>query len=223
MPLTTRSPLTVLFLCKKDSAYAHRAADFLRNRFSEVLVFEGTRFDTLPPEVLGWKGDLLISFISSWVLPERLLHNARLAAINFHPGSPEYPGTGCTNFAVYNNEKEYGVTAHHMKASVDTGSIIAVSRFPINPDDTVYSITQTCYELIEDLFYTLMETVLEGNPLPEAGIRWGREAYTRKQLNELCEIKLDMSPQEIERRIRATTFEQPWAFVRINGHKFQMQ
>ena len=85
----------------------------------------------MPPEVLNWKGDLIISFISSWIYPQQLLSNAGFAAINFHPGSPDYPGTGCTNFAVYNGEKEYGITCHHMNATIDTGSIIQVKRFNI--------------------------------------------------------------------------------------------
>ncbi|MFW8746219.1 formyltransferase family protein, partial [Mesorhizobium japonicum] len=81
-----------------------------------------------------------------WIYPAQLLSNASFAAINFHPGSPDYPGTGCTNFAVYEGAKEYGITCHHMKAGVDSGDIIAVKRFSINEDDTVYGITQHCYK-----------------------------------------------------------------------------
>jgi methionyl-tRNA formyltransferase len=214
--------LRVLFLRKKDNEYAQRAEEFVRKHFKNLLVFTGSRKDKLPEEVLNWKGDLMISFISSWIYPEALLSNAEYAAINFHPGSPEYPGTGCTNFAVYNGEKEYGITCHHMKAKVDTGGIIQVKRFDIQEADTVYSITQRCYRLIEESFYEMMNLLLAGKQLPITKEEWTRKPYTRKQLDELCEIKPGMSEEEIAKRIKATTYKTPWAFTKIGKHTFKL-
>lgn len=214
---------SVLFLCKKDNAYAARAAEFVQSHFSNSIVFSGSRKDKLPAEVLAWKGELLISFISSWIIPAQLLGNASVAAINFHPGSPDYPGTGCTNFAFYDGAEEYGVTAHHMKPVVDTGSIIEVKRFPLRQTDTVYDVTQHCYELIEKQFYEIMECILQGRPLPQSSEQWTRKPYTRKQLDELCEIKPGMTNEEIERRIKATTYKYPWAFTRIGDRIFKLQ
>jgi methionyl-tRNA formyltransferase len=214
---------SVLFLCKKDNEYARRATEFVQKHFPAAVVFAGGRKDKLPPEVLSWKGDLLISFISSWIYPSSLLANAAVAAVNFHPGSPEYPGTGCTNFAIYNGEKEYGITCHHMQATVDSGNIIAVKRFPIGESDTVYSVTQQCYRLIEETFYELMDLVLHKKELPVTNEQWKRKPYTRKQLDELCTISPDMPEAEIERRIRATTYKTPWAFTKIGNHIFKLQ
>jgi methionyl-tRNA formyltransferase len=215
--------LKVLFLSKKDNEYAQRAADFIFDHFREPLLFAGSRNEPLPPEVLNWKGDLIISFISHWIFPDSLLNNAGMAAINLHPGSPEYPGTGCTNFAIYNGEKEYGVTGHHMRGTVDSGDIIAVKRFPLKKEDTVYEVTQQCYKLIEEMFYEIMECILQGRPLPRSSEKWTRKPYTRKQLNELCEIRPDMSAEEIDRRIKATTYKTPWAFTKVGNRVFKLQ
>ncbi len=221
----TRHPqeFRVLFLGKKDNLFAERAADYINRHFRHPLIFFGTRHDKLPEEVLTWKGDLVISFISSWILPDTLLQNAAMAAINFHPGSPEYPGTGCTNFAIYNGEKEYGVTCHHMKAVVDTGNIIKVKRFPLTEEDTVFGVTQRCYGLIEEMFYEIMDCILQGGPLPVSGEKWKRKPYTRKELNELCFISPEMPMEEIERRIKATTYKGPWAYTRIGNKIFKLQ
>jgi methionyl-tRNA formyltransferase len=215
--------LHVLFLGKKDNAFAQRAADFIRRHFRHPLIFTGDRRDKLPDEVLNWKGDLLISFIGSWIIPEKLLQQASYAAINFHPGSPEYPGTGCTNFAIYNGEKEYGITCHHMKTIVDTGNIIAVKRFPITPEDTVYGVTQQCYQLIETMFYEIMDCILQGNSVPVSSEQWKRKPYTRKELNELCYISPDMPQEEVEKRIKATTYRWPWAYTKIGNRIFILQ
>lgn len=213
----------VLFLGKKDNPFAERAADFLRKRCKDSFIFIGDRRDKLPDEVLNWQGDLLISFIGSWIIPDQLLQNASFAAINFHPGSPEYPGTGCTNFAIYNGETEYGVTCHHMKAMVDSGNIIAVKRFPITNEDTVFGVTQQCYQLIESMFYELIDSILQGNPLPVTDEKWKRKPYTRKELNELCYISPEMSKEEMEKRIKATTYRWPWAYTKIGNRTFILQ
>lgn len=213
----------VLFLRKKDNEYARRAEEFVRAHFPNHLVFEGGRKDKLPPEVLNWQGDLMISFISSWIYPSALLNNAALAAINFHPGSPDYPGTGCTNFAFYEGAREYGITCHHMNAAVDAGSIIAVKRFPVKEEDTVYTVTQHCYQLIEQTFYEIMQMILQQEPLPRSGEQWTKKPYTRKQLDELCHITQDMTEEEIKKRIRATTYKTPWAFTKIGNHIFKLQ
>jgi len=216
-------PVRVLFLGKKDNPFAERAADYVRKHFKNRLIFIGDRRDKLPDEVLNWKGDFLVSFIGSWIIPETLLQHASAAAINFHPGSPEYPGTGCTNFAIYNGEKEYGVTCHHMKSSVDSGSIVAVKRFPIAEEDTVFAVTQQCYRHIETMFYEIMDCILQGKPLPVSAEKWKRKPYTRKELNELCYISPDMKEEEVERRIKATTYRWPWAYTKIGNRTFILQ
>jgi methionyl-tRNA formyltransferase len=221
----TRHPqeFRILFLGKKDNQFTERAADFIQRHFRHPTIFTGDRHDRLPAEILDWEGDLLISFIGSWIIPRELLKKASYAAINFHPGSPEYPGTGCTNFAIYNNEKVYGVTCHYMNAEVDSGNIIAVKRFPVSENDTVYGVTQECYKLIESMFYEIMDCILQGKPLPVSGEKWKRKPYTRKELNELCYISPEMPEEEIERRIRATTYRGPWAYTRIGNRIFRLQ
>lgn len=223
--MKTKHPqsLRVLFLGKKDNPFAGRAAAYLQKNFKDAFIFIGDRRDKLPEDVLNWKGDLLISFIGSWIIPESLLQNTSLAAINFHPGSPEYPGTGCTNFAIYNGETEYGVTCHHMKASVDSGNIIAVKRFHITKEDTVFGVTQQCYQLIEEMFYEIMDGIAKGNELPASTETWKRKPYTRKELNELCYISPDMPEEEMEKRIKATTYRWPWAYTKIGNRTFILQ
>lgn len=213
----------VLFLRKEDNEFADRAEEYVLTRFNNTTTFEGNRHDKLPPHVLNWQGDLFISFISSWIYPGALLNSAKCAAINFHPGSPEYPGTGCTNFAIYEGAREYGITCHHMNSQVDAGNIIMVKRFPVSTTDTVYDVTQHCYRLIEESFYELMETILKKEALPVSTEQWKRKPFTRKQLDELCTVTPDMSEEEIELRIRATTYKTPWAFTKIGKHIFKLQ
>lgn len=198
--------MKVLFIGKEGDNYSKTAADFIQLHFKNSVIIFSKRTDPFPVYLHQWEGDLIISYLAQWILPDSILRKASKAAINFHPGPPEYPGIGCTNFAVYNKEKEFGITCHQMLAKVDSGSIIAVRRFPVFENDTVYSITQRCYTEILHLFYELISSVLTGQPLPQSNEIWTRKPYTRKQLNELCELKPGMDKDEIDLRIKATTY-----------------
>ncbi len=209
----TKSKLKVLFIGKAENFYAKVAADFIQLHFENPKIVFSKRSTPFPEELYEWKGDILISYLAQWIIPNRLLANADLAAINLHPGPPEYPGIGCTNFAIYNQELFFGITCHHMLSKVDSGSIIAVRRFPILGTDTVYSVTQRCYVEILHLFLEILSGLLLGKNFPESEEKWTRKPYKRKDLDELCELRPGMTDQEVQRRIKATTYgEEVWAF-----------
>lgn len=198
--------MSILFLAKYDKPFAKDAAELIELHIEDSEIVLGSIDDSFPKHLRAKSFDYVISYISPWIVPQKVLNNTRKAAINFHPGPPEYPGIGCTNFAIYNGEKQFGVTVHNMKAKVDTGDIIHVEWFPIFDNDTVYSLTQRCYAFIYIAFIELFPLILSNSPLPRSKEVWAREPFTRKQLNELCVLKHDMSEDEIKRRIKATTY-----------------
>ena len=124
----------------KEKPILEDAVQFLKRYQSEIILFKGKLNDPFPQKAFDLTPDWTVSFLSPWILPEPVLKATKKWAINFHPGPPEYPGTGCTNFALYHREKTYGVTAHIMEPTVDSGKILATGVFnrPIktskNPD-----------------------------------------------------------------------------------------
>lgn len=211
-----KSGLEILFICKADDNFSKLAAEYIFLHFPKTLVVYSSKKDIIPEALFSWKGDLIISYLSQWIIPEKILRNASYAAINFHPGPPEYPGIGCTNFAIYDGAGNFGITCHHMDRKVDTGQIILVHRFPVFESDTVYSITQLCYIKILNTFITIVNILMDGMNLPVSTEKWKRIPYIRKELNNLCKLSPEMDLREIERRIKATTYLRPWAFFEID-------
>jgi len=215
------SNVSILFLGKADDPYCARALAYLREHSDNVASCLGKWGDPLPEEIRRWEGDYVISYLSRWVVPADLLSRARKAAINFHPASPEYPGIGCNNFALYENANEYGVTCHHMALKVDTGSIIAVSRFPVYETDNVASLLERTYQHQIALFMEIATLILNGEELPTSDEQWTRPPFTRKQFNELFKITPEMDKEEIARRVRAISYG-PWQpYVEIGGFRFE--
>jgi methionyl-tRNA formyltransferase len=214
---------SILFLGKEEDPYCAKALEFCQSSFEDVTACLGVWGDPLPKKAAAWRGDYIISYLSRWVVPASLLKQARQAAFNFHPASPEYPGIGCNNFALYENATEYGVTCHHTEAKVDTGAIIAVKRFPLYPSDDVASLLTRTYEHQLELFYEIVGGIASGQPLPTSDEKWTRKPFTREEFNELFIITPDMSEEEITKRIRATTFKHWKPYIMLGKHTFELK
>jgi methionyl-tRNA formyltransferase len=212
---------SLLFLGKADDPDCTRALDFCRKAFTPVTYCLGSWGEPLPADIQSWEGDYIVSYLSRWVVPDVVLQRARKAAINFHPASPEYPGIGCNNFALYENASEYGVTCHHMAPKVDTGRIIAVRRFPVYPEDDVAALLQRTYEHQMTLFFEIVERIAQGKELPASTETWKRAPFTRKQFNELFRITPDLSKEEIARRVRAVSYGPYQPYVELGGYRFE--
>lgn len=210
-----------LFLGKRGDSHCESALNYLKLTNNNIKSYLGDWGDSFPDEIYDWSGDYIISYLSRWIVPEEVLKSAKIAAINFHPASPSYPGIGCNNFALYDNASEFGVTCHHMEPTVDTGDIIATKLFPVFEQDTVETLMNRTadYQLV--LFYEAMSYILMNKALPKTAIKWTRKPYTRKNLEDLAVITLDMDIQEIQRRVRATTYREHQPNIKIGDLIFK--
>jgi methionyl-tRNA formyltransferase len=212
--------LKVLFLGKAEDECTVKALKYTKMVFSNVEAHLGIWGDKLPDSAKNWEGDLIISYLSRWVVPKYLIDQAKIAAINFHPAPPNYPGIGCNNFALYNDEKLYGITCHHMSEKLDAGAIIQVKEFPIFPSDDVESLLGRVYDYQLILFFEVINDFTKSGEFSESSRTWTRLPYTRKEFDKLFEVTLDMDSAEVNRRIRAISFGQYQPHIFIHGKKF---
>lgn len=213
--------MSILLLTKNTDWCVH-AQNFLSTIAPETVVCAGNLGDPLPELASSWRGEYVVSFLSPWIIPAAILSNASKAAINFHPGPPEYPGIGCYNFALYDGVDRYGVTCHHMLAKVDTGSVIAASRFDLYPHDTVATLKDRSMNALLGLYYDICARIVRKEPLPTSEESWTRRPYTRSELNELGRITFSMTEDEIRRRYRAMNFPPyPGLYLELAGITFK--
>lgn len=164
----------------------------------------------------------LLNFMGEAILLKAIWGSAKIAALNFHPGPPEYPGRGSANWALYDNAREFGVTCHHIIDPVDAGPIVSVRRFPIHLTDTVETLVHRAHDELLILFYEIIDTILTQTPLPQSREVWRGAARTRKQLNELAACTVDMDEFEVERRIRATSYLEWQPELLFRGRRWKL-
>ena len=214
---------SILFLGKKDDKYCDRALKFVEDNFQNVTSYFSAWGEPMPEEIKSWSGDYLLSYLCRWVVPLSVIQSAQKGAINFHPASPDYPGIGCNNYALYENAPEYGATCHHMASKVDTGKIIAVKRFPVFSTDDVSSLLHRPYEFQLVMFYEIVGKIINGEPLPEPNEHWTRHPRSRREFNELGVIRPEMTDDEVARRVRAVSYGVFQPTVDIGGFRFELK
>jgi len=145
----------------------------------------------------------LVAFVTPEIVPASILVRLGYGAFNFHPGPPAYPGWAPSHFALYDQAKEFGATAHVMVEQVDAGPIIDAELFPIPPDISVLGLEGLAYAHLALLFWRLAKSLAtDPVPPPTRPIKWGTVKYSRRAYRAICEIPLDISKPELDRRIR---------------------
>lgn len=202
----------------------------VRYGFDVTFIKSRNRGEKLPEDIYWWEGEYIVCFRSLFVLPKSLIDKASIAAINFHPAPPEYPGSGCINFALYDEVSEYGVTAHVMNELVDNGKILEVRRFPVTPHDdlpTVLSRTHSelfnlCSDFISGLHSGDENFLKEKMETSETEV-WRGDARLLKELDALQKIDTKVSEKELKRIIRATHIEGYPPRIELHGFKFRLE
>ena len=220
----------VLFFGRtKCTATEELLSKFMRCDFDVTFVKSRQRGDKLPEDILRWEGEYIICFRSLYLLPKELLDKVKTAAINFHPAPPEYPGSGCINFALYDEAEGYGVTAHVMNELVDNGAILEVRRFPITPCDNLSTVLRRTHSELSNLcsdfisgIYSSDAKFIENKLKTSKNENWYGKARLLKELNELQKVNLNISEDELKRVVRATYIEGYPPIIELHGFKFRL-
>lgn len=171
-----------------------------------------------------FKDKLDVIFVNTYpkLIRTSLIDMARRGAVNFHAAPlPEYRGVFGFNFAIYNGENRYGVTAHRLSGRFDEGDIIEVDRFDIDPESiTVRELVNLSERHLTALFQKTFLRIRNGEEISYLKQGEGKY-YSRKDFEELKQIKDTDSADAIKRKIRAFWFP-PYegAYIVLQGEKF---
>ena len=173
--------------------------------------------------------DVIISYISPWIVPKMVLEKTKMWNINFHPGPPEYRGTGCVNYALYENSKFYGCTAHLINEKVDNGKIIDVKKFNINKKNSISEVLTKTYETMSGLAISTIKNIkknpdfVENQILKNKDIKWSNKIKKLKDLNNFYQINKNIKKNDFLNKIRATDTPKFKPYIKLYGKKFILE
>ncbi|MDA9966889.1 formyltransferase family protein [Candidatus Pelagibacter sp.] len=210
--------MKILLIINKEKKFSDQIINITKKKFKNSKILDHN--DPLD-ETKDY--DYILSYLSKKILKKKILKSTKQYNINFHPGSSKYPGIGCFNFALYNNEKSYGVTAHLMGEKVDTGKIIVERKFKIKKNLDVKMISEKSYMEMFKLYKEILY-MIKKDKVKFSAIKWKRKPYQRSDLDKLSKINFDDSKSTILKKIRCTYFEEkPKPYILIKGIKFNFE
>ena len=176
-----------------------------------ALVSEEELYASPPEDV-----DVVVSFLFWNRIREPLLSLGRIGCLNFHPAPlPDLRGVGGYNVAVLEGMSEWGVSCHFVDAEFDTGDIVEVERFAIDPDTaTALSVDVDSQERLYELFKRVMRRALADEELPRTPQGEGRYV-SREEFEGMRRVR---PGDDLDRKLRAFWYPpHPGAVVDVDG------
>ncbi len=160
--------------------------------------------------------DLIAVVAYGKILPKSVLDYPKFGCINLHVSLlPKYRGAAPMQRAIMAGESETGVTVMYMAEGLDTGDVIAVEKFPINPTDDFEAIHDRSAEIGSALLSRTVTEIFEGRATrtPQDD---SLAVYAHKIEKEDCKLDFTKSAKELDFQIRGVT-PIPGAFAYLNG------
>lgn len=172
-----------------DGPWSHRALDRLLTDESFEVAFICARFDN--PDPILWEMsaarkipflvhpnvnsdefystvaekvcDLFVSMSFNQIFRRRMIDLPRHKTINCHAGKlPFYRGRNILNWALINDESEFGITVHYVDEGIDTGDIILQDNYPITDVDDYGTLLERAYVGCADILYRAVRAIHDG-------------------------------------------------------------
>lgn len=149
--------------------------------------------------------DLVISYMCRSLVKKSTLERGKYA-LNFHAGPlPEFGGWAFYNVAILEDALEYGCTCHIMDESFDTGPLVKVRRFGINPRlETALSLEKKAQTEMILLFREVISSYeIVGEIISEEQDPRRMRYLNADQFAKMKQIPLEATPEEVDRIARA--------------------
>ena len=168
--------------------------------------------------------DLFVSMSFNQIFRTRIINLPKLKTINCHAGKlPFYRGRNILNWALINDEKEFGITVHYVDEGIDTGDIILQRNFPISDEDDYGSLLEVAYKECANILYDSIKLiqndrvkVINQKSIHPVGFYCG----ARQEGDEI--LNWNQSSRDIFNFVRAISQPGPVARTYANGKEIRI-
>jgi methionyl-tRNA formyltransferase len=156
--------LQIAFVCARDDTpdpilkakAAENGLDFIKH--------PKINSDEFLEWMIQYECDLFVSMSFNQIFRSALINLPALKTINCHAGKlPFYRGRNILNWALINDEKEFGITVHYVDEGIDTGDIILQRCYPISDEDDYSTLLELAYEGCATNLYDAIKEVQSDN------------------------------------------------------------
>ncbi len=205
-----------------EKVWSDSVEDLARENGVEVVVRERPEDQELLDLLKAADPDVIVACNWRTWIPPQVFALPKRGTLNVHDSLlPKYAGFSPLIWALLNDEKEVGVTAHMMDDTLDAGDIVLQRPVPVGPRDT----TAVLFEKTLELFGPITVDGL-------AEIASGRTDFTKQDRSQAasstsaprktCRIDFTWTAEELDRLVRAQCAPYPSAFCFHRGQRLEI-
>ncbi len=106
---------------------------------------------------------LIISAANRYLFPKEVVEKNNITIVNYHGALlPKHPGRNAEAWAIYEGDKEAGITWHYVVPDVDAGSILIQKTTPITEQTTSFTLLRINSKLVMEGFEEILPGLLAG-------------------------------------------------------------
>ena len=158
------------------------------------------------------------------IFKNEIINLTKYKIINCHAGKlPFYRGRNILNWALINNEDEFGITVHYVDKGIDTGDIILQKSYSITMQDNYATLLEKAYVECASILYEAVCLFKGGDVAGKKQIQidpTGFYCSQRKFGDEV--LDWSQSSEDIFNFVRAICFPGPKARAFINGKEVEI-
>ena len=168
-------------------------------------------------ELLEYAPDLLVVASFGLIIPRWVLEIPSVGPLNVHPSLlPRYRGPSPIQWALWNGEKETGITFMRVNEKMDEGNILFQEPAPIDAADNAITLTHRLAERAGELLPGFIARITERG-MGEGIVQNSAEAtYTPIITKEMGSIDWSLGALEALRQVRALV-SWPTAYTNLDG------
>ena len=204
--------------CVFTNSKSEKIIDFCTQH--QIPIFIGNPRDEKSKKFIhGFEIDVLLSINYLYLVNDYIYEYPKKYAINFH-GSllPKYRGRTPHVWAIINNEKETGITAHLITKNCDEGDIVFQEKVTIDENSTGADLLEEYGKRFPLIIDTIISKITNGS-LEVFPQNHDLATYYGKRVPEDGVINWDWQKERIRNWVRAQAKPYPGAFSFVNGKK----
>ena len=168
--------------------------------------------------------DLFVSMSFNQIFKKEIINLPKLKTINCHAGKlPFYRGRNILNWALINDEKDFGITVHFIDEGIDTGDIILQRVFPISDKDNYSTLLEVAYVECAEILYDAIKLIqnneevrINQNTIHPVGFYCGKRGIGDEIIN------WHQNSRDLYNFIRSICFPGPRATTSFNGFEVKI-
>lgn len=146
--------IEISFICVRFDTQDSVLKDYCKKYDIDYLKYENINSEVFISQVSEYCCDLFVSMSFNQIFKKEIINLPKFRTINCHAGKlPFYRGRNILNWALINDEKEFGITVHYIDEGIDTGDIILQRIFPISDDDNYATLLDVSYSECANILY----------------------------------------------------------------------